>query len=103
MALNKVGPILQSLQETTIPPTLHNGIAMYIAERCKAGDFLMSVFRNDLFQACARADLWSRASLAELCSWIYSNAPSACHGDSQRVYYWLNPDEEKKDAEKNTG
>lgn len=72
-----------------IPQLVQDGLARYIVDRTPTGGFLRAVLENDLCEACVRADLESRAALAEIVLWLYYNAPSECWGSPERVDAWL--------------
>ena len=53
------------------------------------GDFLTAVVENDLFEALARADSYNRATIYQICRYVYNELPSTCWGSPEKVeaYY----------------
>lgn len=49
------------------------------------GDFLTAVLQNDLMEALGRADSYNRATIFQICSYIYNELPSTCHGSPEKV------------------
>ena len=52
------------------------------------GHFLTAVVENDLMEAMARADSYNRATLFQICSYIWNELPSSCHGSPEEVQAW---------------
>lgn len=64
------------------------GVAHYIVHGYVPGSFLTAVLSNDLMEAFARADLTSRATLWNLCGFLYNIAPTGCWGSKEKVLEW---------------
>ena len=72
-----------------IPERTMQGMMRYIEEGIPTGGFLHAVFANDLFESVGRADEENLAALTQIVTWIYNEAPSACHGSYDKVSKWL--------------
>lgn len=72
-----------------IPTTMAGGIYNYFSNRIPAGDFLMAVLRNDLKEACARADEQNKHILWNYVNLFYNEAPSFNWGHEGKVKDWL--------------
>ena len=57
----------------------------YADRHIETGGFLRSVLENNLMEAMGRADETSRAWLFEICSYVYNELPSPCHGSPEAV------------------
>lgn len=66
-----------------------DAIDLYVKQGIPTGSFLAAVLCNDLMEAMGRADMGNRSSLFEICTYIYNETPSSCHGSPQRVREWL--------------
>ncbi len=49
------------------------------------GSFLTAVLENDLFEAMGRADSYNRATIHQICSYVFSELPSTCWGNRELV------------------
>lgn len=49
------------------------------------GSFLTAVVENNLFVALNAADSYNRASIFQICQYIYSDLPAACWGSPEIV------------------
>lgn len=69
----------------------HNleGINLYIHKGILPGSFLQAVLRNDLQDACARADDINRRYLWNIVAWLYNHAPANCWGSPEKVAAWV--------------
>lgn len=72
-----------------LPAVASGGLKRYLENRIPTGSFLQAVLENDLYAACRRADLGSRADLPLICAWIITYAPPACYGSTDKVAAWL--------------
>ena len=72
-----------------IPERMMGGIKRYIENGIEPGSFLMAVLCNNLCEAVGRADSENMANLPAYVSYFYNEAPSACHGSSEKVKAWL--------------
>lgn len=72
-----------------ITPGIKESIDGYIDHGYKTGGFLRAVLTNDLFTACASADIGNRLALFEICVYICNFAPRACWGSAKMVDAWL--------------
>lgn len=53
------------------------------------GGFLTAVLKNDLAEACGRADYQNAVMLWQIVSYIWNELPAACWGSPQPVDAWL--------------
>jgi hypothetical protein len=72
-------------------------IENYIIDGYQPGGFLTAVFANDLFGAMGSADHLNKFAMAEICGWIYNEAPRDCWGNYQVVKDYL--DMKRKELE----
>ena len=72
------------IKQNTID-TLNN----YVTKGWEPGSFCRAVLENNLMQAFGRADKENRATLFEICSYVYNELPIACHGSEEKVRNWL--------------
>lgn len=71
-----------------IPPHMAGGIVRWIMYRIAPGDFLCAIIKNDLRDACARADDTNRFLLWNYCNFFYNYAPSPCWGSPAHFEDW---------------
>lgn len=82
-----------ALTSSHVPDHLHEGLLLYISHGILPGSFLQAVLCNDLLQAGARADPFSRARLLDLFAVLYDYAPTAAIGSREKVLAWtVTPD-----------
>jgi hypothetical protein len=72
-----------------VPDHMAHGIWLYFSQRREAGDFLMAVIRNDLKEACRKADSWNQSKLFNFVSLFYNEAPSFNWGHEGKVKDWF--------------
>lgn len=60
------------------------------------GHFLQAVLKNDLKEACMRADDENIANLPAYAAYLYVEAPAGCHGSPEQVKAWLKYHAEKR-------
>jgi hypothetical protein len=72
-----------------VPQGIKNSLDRYVKEGTPTGGFLYAVLSNDLFEAFGRADIDNRMSLFDICSYIYGELPSTCHGSREIVNEWI--------------
>jgi len=61
----------------------------YAARGIPVGDFLTACLENNLMEAMGRADSYNRATIHQICMYIYNDMPSPCHGSPEKVTAWL--------------
>ena len=88
-----------SLPEPFLPPHMVDGMKLYLEHGVEPGSFMMSVLCNDLRGAIGRADHINSRFLANIVSWLTSEAPSACWGSPERVRRWIELKEQTRMAE----
>ncbi len=74
-----------------IPDYMQRGLYDYLNSRLMPSDFLLAVFKNDLFKAAAKADSLNKTRLANYVTFLYNEAPMESYGSEKAVYFWLNP------------
>lgn len=73
----------------SLPPHLQPGLARYIFEHVRPGQFLQAFLRNDLAEALRRGDPIALRHLLQI-MWFFDNvAPETCWGSAERVEAWL--------------
>lgn len=72
-----------------IPPNMKRSLELY--ERCglPTGDCLRAILSGDLFQAFARADPQTVASMPDIVAYIRHRMPSQCFGSELAVDRWI--------------
>ena len=76
-------------RQWTIPARMMQALTRYVDDHCPVGDFLTAVLRNDLREACGRADEENLANLPAFVAYLYNEAPAACWGSAEKVAAWL--------------
>ena len=66
-----------------------DSLIRYAKDRIPTGGFLHAVLRNDLRDACARADSGNLATLADIVRFCYWEIPADCWGSPDHVDEWL--------------
>ncbi len=61
----------------------------YANQGIKPGDFLTAVLENDLMEAMGRADSYNRATIHQICTFVYNELPHNSHGSPDRVAEYL--------------
>jgi len=72
-----------------IPAYMHEGLVSYIEQGRPPGDFLMSVFKNDLMNTYAHADGTNLRNVVAYVMYLYNYCPSTCFGSAQNVKDWI--------------
>ena len=65
------------------------GIDNYVAEGVPTGSFLRYVLENKLMEALGRADSDNQKDIFDICSYIYNDIRSSCHGSPKIVKKWI--------------
>lgn len=63
------------------------------------GSFCEAVLENNLMESFGRADMGNRDALFEICSYVYNELPSSCHGSPEKVKEWIEKFKEKNKNE----
>src|SRR3990167_6377227 len=71
-----------------LPSGIRDSVLNYVEKGWPIGGFLSAVFSNNLMEAAGRADQINRARLADICTWIYNEAPASCWGSPEAVKAW---------------
>jgi len=71
--------------ERPVRPDIKEALEAYAYKGRELGDFLTAVVANDLMEAMGRADSYNRATIHQICSFIYNELPSTCHGSPEKV------------------
>ena len=72
-----------------IPEHMREGMKLFIENGIAPGGFLLSVLANDLMGAVGRADSMNQHRLLDFARFIFSDAPSTCHGSYEVVNEWI--------------
>lgn len=73
---------------TGLPSHMRRGFRAYIEGHHPMGHFGMAILRNDLREACRRADQMNRLLLVHIVTWLWSEAPANCWGSPEAVQSW---------------
>jgi len=68
-----------------IPEHTRGALERYITHGILPGDFLLSVLKNDLMGAVARADHENSQCLRDIAAWVYMRAPGDSWGDRDTI------------------
>ena len=72
-----------------IPRHIKTAIDGYVDHGRSIGGFVFAVLCNDLFEAVARADEYSRLCLDDICKYIFNFTSPSCWGSKKKVVDWL--------------
>lgn len=72
-----------------VPERMRGGIIRYIERGIPPGDFLQAVIRNDLREACQRADDENQSLLFDYVFVLYNYAPVGSWGSPQNYKEWI--------------
>jgi hypothetical protein len=75
--------------EYFIQADLVEALELYVSDGALPGDFLQAVLRNDLVDACGRADHINIRNLPAFAAWLYNEAPIPSWGSPEKVAAWL--------------
>lgn len=76
--------------EHGVPLHVQAGLMLWVTDHVQPGDFLTAILRNDLREACGRADEYNRTKLFAIVAWLYNHAPHNCWGSPDRFEAWAN-------------
>jgi len=71
-----------------VPDRIIASLHRWTERRIRPGGFLSAVLRNDLKEACARADAESAENLHAIVSYCYQHLPAMCWGSDERFEAW---------------
>lgn len=72
-----------------VPSHTQGALERYIVHGIEPGGFLTAVLCNDLMGAMSRADIDNKRAIHDICSWIYNEAPSSCHGSYEKMENYI--------------
>ena len=72
-----------------VPESLHNGIALYVLQGVRPGDFLSALLQNDLAGAVLHADIQNLTLIRRHVLFVENELPAACHGSVDAFDRWL--------------
>ncbi len=72
-----------------IRPDILAALVRYVEQRIKPGGFLTAVLENNHMEALGRADSYNRATIHQICTYVYNDMPHTCHGSPEKVRAWL--------------
>ena len=84
-------------REFYIPFRMGGGIKRYIEDGVRPGDFLTEIIRNDLKEACGRADDENLRNLPAYVAYFYNHAPYQCSGSQEKMDAWIKLKEKERD------
>lgn len=79
-----------------LPDYMVEGLIRYIEDGIVPGSFLQAVLRNDLRDACARADAANRFLIWEYVNVLWNYTPSDCWGSPEKVQRWIEAREQER-------
>jgi len=74
--------------EWGVPLHVQTGLLNWVVDHLQPGDFLSAVLRNDLRDACCRADEYNRLKLWAIVAWLHNHATMNCWGSEDRFEAW---------------
>lgn len=86
-----------------IPTYMHEGIRMWVELGIMPGDFLRSVFENDLKGAASHADDVNRRLLADYAMFVIYYTPALCQGSKKIVLDWAERGQEARESWQESG
>ena len=72
-----------------IPEYMFDAVLNYFNYHIKPGDFLTALLKNDLMEACVRADPENLEALPAWAALLYNEAPVRAYGSPEKVKAWL--------------
>jgi LPS sulfotransferase NodH len=75
------------------------GMALYLCEGIRPGDFLYAVLSNDLKSAVLKADHINKDKLADYVGFLYMSAEHRAWWSEEKVEAWLQAAAEKREKE----
>lgn len=81
----------EKLTAYQVPIQLHDGLILYLTRRIRPGSFLCAVIRNDLKEACKRADEACGPNLTRIVGFLFNHAPIGSWGSEEALETWLTP------------
>jgi hypothetical protein len=72
-----------------IPTRMQTALTRYVTDRVAPGNFLQAVIKNDLRDACGRADSENLPLLPLYVKWLYNVAPGGCWGSLDNYKAWM--------------
>ena len=75
--------------ERPVSDAVIESLARYYHAGIKPGRFLMAVLANDLFEAMAQADSYNRATIFQICQYVYNSLPRDCWGSPDHIRHHL--------------
>ena len=85
-----------------IPERMHGGLTRWIEQGIPPGDFLQAVIKNDLAEACRRADDENQHLLFDYIKYFYNHAPPQCWGSEKNFKAWVESKKRVRDEEAKT-
>lgn len=86
--------------EFFIQASLVEALELYVRDGALPGDFLQAVLRNDLTEACARADWINIRNIPAFAAWLHNEAPIPSWGSAEKVAAWVDRRKAERAAEK---
>lgn len=72
-----------------IPEHMRGGLQRYLTHGIPPGHFLGAVLKNDLAEACRRADLENLPILYRYVEFLYNYVPSSAWGSHDNYHKWI--------------
>lgn len=76
------------MEKCSIPEHSRESIEEYVLYGRGLGDFLRSVFSNELHQSFSRADVFNKPKIENYVMFMYNYVPADCWGGKQEYKKW---------------
>ena len=86
--------------KTGIPLNHQKTIIDYVKMGLPMGDFLTSLFANDLVGCFMKADNINKFLIYDYVKLLYNHLPMNCHGSYEKVNEWMRKKQNKPDNNK---
>ena len=73
-----------------LPECYREEMKRYIEDHAKPGPFLRGMLKKDMHMALTKVDTDMIGRLRDIYLWIYTEVPSICWGNEEKVRNWLN-------------
>ena len=95
--MKHISPLQELRIREQIPSSMVGGLIRYVDEGVQPGGFWLAVLKNDLADACARADENNKYLIYDFVYVLYNYCPSECWGSPEKVDRWINLYKEAKE------
>lgn len=85
---------IKGTKYSKIPDRTIETINNYVEYKLTPGSFVEAVLCNNLIGSFSRADIYNRAALFEIVTYLSNEVPFECWGSREKYNNWLNEKEE---------